>query len=317
MQTPITIINGPIGSGKTSLIHALLKKRADNKNILWLKTEFGDTSVDQYFLEDTGVQTKDLAGGCICHVLLSEFNTVLDTVKDKGLSEIIVETSGMSHPAPVILNIQNHDSFFIKHIALIVDAQNVNAQNYPKPMPLPYGSPLPYQSIVFNKYPKNLSISEEGALEKLLDPWYQGLYDTIEKFIIENDYENIDVTTWAKFIEKSKENTISISKETNIHQFEDHEGENVETKTIIISKGKIIDKNLLENIIKSTPENIIRIKGVFKTDAQEFSGFNWARGNGNWNALTQKPEKLVLLVMGYDLQKAEDFLQNLEKLFVE
>lgn len=313
MKTPITIINGPLGCGKTSLIHKLLKSRNDSNEILWLKTEFGDDSIDQYLLQDTGVKTADLVGGCICHVLLSDFDRILSEIKDKNFKEIIIETSGMSHPVPVITIIRQHEEFVIKHMALIVDAQSVVKDNYPKPMLLPDGSSAPYQSIVFNKYPQNLSVQQEGALEKILDPWYAGVYDTIEKFMVADDVKNINVSNWAEALQNSQETEYANFKDNNIHIYEDHEGENIETKSFYIDKGREISREEFEQLIDSAPENIVRVKGLIPLENGKTSAYNWVRGNGNWQELQEKPDKLVLIVMGYNFDNAQDFLQKIQE----
>lgn len=316
MKTPITIINGPLGCGKTSLIHELLKSRDDSNEILWLKTEFGDDSIDQYLLKDTGVQTADLVGGCICHVLLSDFDRILTEIKDKNFKEIIIETSGMSHPAPVISIIRQHEEFIVKHMALIVDAQSVDKENYPKPMLLPDGSSAPYQSIVFNKYPQNLSVQQEGALEKILDPWYAGVYDTIEKFVIIDDAQNINVNNWASAIEHTQIADYASFKENNIHIYEDHEGENIETKSFYFDKNREISREQFEQLIDSVPENIVRIKGLIPLENGEIAAYNWVRGKGTWHELQEKPDKLILIIMGYNFDDSQGFLQKIQE-FVE
>jgi G3E family GTPase len=314
MKTPITIINGPLGSGKTSLIYALLKNRPNSEQVLWLKTEFGTDSIDQYLLQETGVQTEDLVGGCICHVLLSDFDAVLEKVKTKNFNEVIVETSGMSHPAPVLTIIKQHTEFFIKHMALIVDSLGVENPKYPKPMPLPYGTISPYNSIVFNKYPQNLSASDEGALEKLLDPWYAGIYDSIEKVFISNDVENIKIDAWVSAMNNAPVSEFTASTPQKMHAFEDHEGENIETHSIYIAANHSVDTLLFEQLMNTAPENIIRIKGIIPTNAGTSMVFNWARGRGNWSTLNQTPDKFVLLIMGYDLATSQEFIDSAERI---
>lgn len=318
---PIIIINGPLGSGKTTLIHTLLRKHINAKKTLWLKTEFGDESIDEYVLQDTQVQTKALTGGCICHVLLSELDGVLTQIEAlPDIEQIIIETSGMSHPIPVTQTIERHPEFLVAHTSLIVDVLHAHEENYPKPMMLPNGVSAPYNTIVFNKYNTRISPQQEGELDKILDPWYAGVYSFIEKIQIPDKQQDKNlfeerIQNWAmqltqamqtsrvrspKHIEKIKK-----MPEVDEEEMEDHEGD-MDVLTFHIAADHIVSKETINAYAEGLPKDVIRVKGVFHTAPETWEFFNWVRGSGNWSTLDVSPAGQILLVMGHDIEKNQD-----------
>ena len=318
---PVIIINGPLGSGKTTLIHEILKNHIDAKKTLWLKTEFGSESIDDRLLRDTGVQTKSLTGGCICHVLLSELDGVLGQVEQMSdIDQIIIETSGMSHPVPVVQTIERHSYFTVAQTVLVVDVAHAHEDTYPKPMILPVGVTPPYDRIIFNKYPPALSISEEGALEKTLDPWFAGVYNIIEKIhipVIDNkNSESFEAfSVWGKSLHESirvallePPKSIKVGQ-MNLHEdgaSEDHEGD-MEALSFHIPANSITARQTVENYSKNVSRWAIRIKGVFQTSEHVWEFFNWSRGDGVWSKLSSESEGQLLIVIGHDLKNVPKF----------
>ncbi|MEM6730917.1 MAG: GTP-binding protein [Myxococcota bacterium] len=68
--TPINVISGFLGVGKTSAINHLLRHKPDSERWAVLVNEFGEVGIDGALLEENqradGIEIKELAGGCIC-----------------------------------------------------------------------------------------------------------------------------------------------------------------------------------------------------------------------------------------------------------
>ncbi|MGB0757860.1 MAG: GTP-binding protein [Patescibacteria group bacterium] len=311
---PIIIINGPLGSGKTTLIHSLLTNYIDPSKTLWIKTEFGEESIDQYLLQDTNVQTKDLTGGCVCHVLISQFDNLLSQIEpEESIDQIIVETSGMSHPEPVIQVIERHPHYSVAHIALVVDTVHAGDKSYPTPMKV---LPLPYNAILFNKYPNKLTPPEEADLDEKLDPWYENNLVHIEKLYCydsatDTKAYNKSIAEWYKIISEDITNAFNKKprtlkaqkKEIDPEDVEDHEGE-LDVVVLHLPKDQSITKEQIELYAAKLPEEVVRVKGVFHINSKwEF--YNWTRGNGNWTPLTSDANGQLLLVMGHDIEQID------------
>src|SRR5690606_14914953 len=105
---------GFLGAGKTTLLNRLLKDRAlaDAAVII---NEFGDVAIDHLLVEQSSDGIIQLSDGCLCCTVRGELVDTLadlvDRVQDgriKSLSRVIIETTGLADPVPVLLSIMAH-----------------------------------------------------------------------------------------------------------------------------------------------------------------------------------------------------------------
>ena len=77
-KTPVTIITGFLGAGKTTLIRHVLEN-AKGRRLALIVNEFGDVGVDGDILKSCGVENCpedniiELANGCICCTVADDF----------------------------------------------------------------------------------------------------------------------------------------------------------------------------------------------------------------------------------------------------
>ena len=68
--TPVNIISGFLGSGKTTAINYLLKQKPADERWAVIVNEYGKVGIDQAMFSSTenepSIEVKQLAGGCIC-----------------------------------------------------------------------------------------------------------------------------------------------------------------------------------------------------------------------------------------------------------
>lgn len=111
---PVSVLTGFLGSGKTTLLNRLLKdpELTDTAVII---NEFGEVSIDHLLVEKASEGVIELADGCLCCTVRGE---LVDTLADlidrlqtgriKALKRIIIETTGLADPAPVLHSIMGH-----------------------------------------------------------------------------------------------------------------------------------------------------------------------------------------------------------------
>jgi G3E family GTPase len=104
-RTPVFVVTGFLGSGKTTLVNALLKKDAHS---LVIVNEFGEIAIDHHLLESSEERTVALPNGCLCCRLRSDLEETLVGAAMRrrrgdiaGFDRVIVETSGLADPGPV------------------------------------------------------------------------------------------------------------------------------------------------------------------------------------------------------------------------
>lgn len=101
---PITVVSGFLGAGKTSLINRLVTERAGGERIGVVVNEAGEVGLDGQLLGDASDDVVEIADGCVCCTSQGE---LLDAIRRLhgaagDLDRIIVETSGLADPGPVI-----------------------------------------------------------------------------------------------------------------------------------------------------------------------------------------------------------------------
>ena len=102
----ITQIAGFLGCGKTTLLLKLSRQIADEneRKIALVVNEIGEIPVDGKVIEESGMQVKDIGGGCICCEVASTFaKTIYRLYKDFKPDHVLVEPTGVAVPHQVKL----------------------------------------------------------------------------------------------------------------------------------------------------------------------------------------------------------------------
>ena len=105
MKTPITIVTGYLGSGKTSLLRHVLDN-ADRRFAI-VMNEFGELAIDSKIIKGKNVDMVELSGGCVCCSISGEFAQAVDEILALKPDHIIVETTGVVDPETLIYDIIN------------------------------------------------------------------------------------------------------------------------------------------------------------------------------------------------------------------
>ncbi len=101
---PITVVTGFLGAGKTSLVNRLVLERAGGERIGVVVNEAGEIGLDGELLGDAGGDVVEIADGCVCCTSQGELLDAITRLHRAAgrLDRIIVETSGLADPGPVL-----------------------------------------------------------------------------------------------------------------------------------------------------------------------------------------------------------------------
>ncbi|HEV2787698.1 MAG TPA: GTP-binding protein [Solirubrobacteraceae bacterium] len=101
---PITVVTGFLGAGKTSLINRLVTLRAGRERIGVVVNEAGEVGLDGQLLSDSSGDVVEIADGCVCCTSQGELLDAITRLHRAAgrLDRIIVETSGLADPGPVV-----------------------------------------------------------------------------------------------------------------------------------------------------------------------------------------------------------------------
>lgn len=107
-RADLTILTGFLGSGKTSLLNAILRDPAFGDTAV-LINELGDVGVDHLLVEQVGDDIILLESGCVCCSIEDDLSAALARLAAQRAAgvippfrRIIVETTGIADPGPVI-----------------------------------------------------------------------------------------------------------------------------------------------------------------------------------------------------------------------
>lgn len=133
-KTPVTLVTGFLGSGKTTLISRLLA-HPDMGETAVIVNELGEVGIDHHLLRRVDERTVLLDSGCVCCTLrgdLADELRDLDSRRIRGeippFRRVVVETTGLADPAPIVYTlaaepvVRHH--FELDGIVATVDARN-------------------------------------------------------------------------------------------------------------------------------------------------------------------------------------------------
>jgi len=131
-RVPVTIVTGFLGSGKTTLIRALLAtpEGADTAVIV---NEYGEVGIDDALLRASSDTTVLLGNGCVCCLMRSDLQETLRTLfadRSRGavpsFRRVIIETSGLADPGPVLQTFASDRAlgaeFHLQSLVGVIDA---------------------------------------------------------------------------------------------------------------------------------------------------------------------------------------------------
>ena len=259
-ETPILLLTGYLGSGKTTLVNNILTNKKGIKFAV-IVNDIGEVNIDADLIQKGGVvgQKDDslvaLQNGCICCSLQFDLVEQLsDLVKSNKYDYIVIEASGICEPEPIartIASIPNMDEKYSIHglpkldcIVTVVDALRMKSE-------FECGNKLDKNTLEEDDI-ENLVIQQiEFCNIVLLNKASEVNRDDLNRIksiinnlqpgveIIECDYTNVDFENilntnkfdyykvagaagWIRHIEDNETTGQQVNKSTSHHEHEHH-----------------------------------------------------------------------------------------------
>lgn len=131
---PVFVVTGFLGAGKTTLLNRLLRDPALADSMVIIN-EFGEIGLDHLLIEKVDGDLVLLQSGCLCCTIrgdlietLENLLRRLDNGRIKPFRRVIIETTGLADPAPVLHSFMSHpyllQRYHLQGVLTLVDAVN-------------------------------------------------------------------------------------------------------------------------------------------------------------------------------------------------
>eukprot|EP00418_Pyrodinium_bahamense_P014584 CAMPEP_0179117918 /NCGR_PEP_ID=MMETSP0796-20121207/55416_1 /TAXON_ID=73915 /ORGANISM="Pyrodinium bahamense, Strain pbaha01" /LENGTH=409 /DNA_ID=CAMNT_0020816321 /DNA_START=52 /DNA_END=1278 /DNA_ORIENTATION=- len=133
---PVILVTGFLGAGKTTLVNCILRNARGLRAAVFVN-EYGAADIDGELLRLEGCEEErrvfTLKDGCICcgskddlrNVIVEELSSIR-----AELDVLIIETSGITDPAPVLATLAGADGVYVDSVICVVDATTVGDTSF-------------------------------------------------------------------------------------------------------------------------------------------------------------------------------------------
>ncbi|MEM8651240.1 MAG: GTP-binding protein [Pseudomonadota bacterium] len=129
-RTPVTVLTGYLGAGKTTFLNRILSEDHGKKYAV-IVNEFGEVGIDNDLVVNADEEVFEMNNGCICCSVRGDLVRIIDgLMKNRDqFDAILIETTGLANPAPVAQTFYLDDEVQSKTtldaIITVVDAKHI------------------------------------------------------------------------------------------------------------------------------------------------------------------------------------------------
>jgi G3E family GTPase len=133
-RTPVTLLTGFLGSGKTTVLNHVLKQPEMAATAV-IVNEFGEIGIDHLLVEKATDDVVLLQSGCLCCTIRGDIaetlvNLFVDRAKGRipEFERVVIETTGLADPAPILHALMSDpivaERYMVDGVVTTVDAVN-------------------------------------------------------------------------------------------------------------------------------------------------------------------------------------------------
>src|SRR3984957_7069791 len=133
-RTPVTLLTGFLGSGKTTVLNHVLKQPEMAATAV-IVNEFGEIGIDHLLVEKAIDDVVLMQSGCLCGTIRGDIaetlvNLFVDRAKGRipGFERVVIETTGLADPAPILHALMSDplvaERYMVEGVVTTVDAVN-------------------------------------------------------------------------------------------------------------------------------------------------------------------------------------------------
>jgi len=296
-RIPITIITGFLGAGKTTLLKRLLAD-PQGVRIAFILNEVEQPGIDGPMPSVT--RFVELSQGCVCCVLNPNLiDTINDIIKRGDIDQIIIETTGLADPLPLIWTIEKPELAPFVRLDCVVTL--IDVLNYTQVKNSEWESQVQCADlIIFSKVDMALDEQVKQAQNDIL------AYNPQAHTLFGNSHFPIHLILQHKRSEEAR-TPMGSRAWANHSGFESMSYQS--TKTFALTP--------LEDFLESLPRTVFRAKGIVKTE-RGFVSFHVVAGRLQLEFEVPAPthQETRMAFFGQKLDKGQ-LGQHLDTLVIE
>lgn len=309
----VYVVSGFLGAGKTTFIQKLLNEKKFEK-VMLLENEFGEVGVDSAFF-DKSLNVKEINNGCICCSLQGDFADALEEIEEMGISDLLIEPSGVGKLSEIINVIKQDPDFRIVSHICIVDVKtckkyHLNFKEYFDDQVKCANAIILSHSDVADEETINKAIQvvkeinddclivskpvNEMKIDELLDIIVSGgdILPEIEEDECCHHHEHEECCHHHQHDEEHHHHHDDEECCCGHHH---HHDEDETFKNLVLRPTRHFTKEELQSILAKVPEDIIRVKG-YVSGEDETLYFNYVLNESNIFAGERRENSLVVII---------------------
>ena len=294
----VYIVSGFLGAGKTTFIQKLLREKRFEK-VMLLENEFGEVGVDGAFF-DSSLNIREINNGCICCSLQGDFEDALHEIEEMGVSDLLIEPSGVGKLSEIINVVKEDEDFRIVSHICIVDVKTCG--KYHKNFKEYFDDQVKAANAVILSH---VDVSDDETVQRAIDTV---LEINPEATVISDVLNNYSAEQLLNIIVKGGDILPECDEEEHEHHHEHHhdhehhhhhddddDDEDEPFKNLILHPEHIFTEEELSKIFEQIPEDIIRIKGYVHGE-EDTLYFNYVLNEYNIFTGSNREEALVSII---------------------
>jgi G3E family GTPase len=253
MKTPVTIVTGFLGSGKTTVIsHLIDDLQTQNIQVVYIKNEIGSEDIDTQLMQGKHIQTKELLNGCICCTLVGPFMaSINEVITELKPDRIIIEASGAADPSAIAMMVSSHPDLSRDGVITIVDV--VNFEGYQDLSQTARNQATFTDLIIFNKV-EMTSLERKRAVVG-----YVRELNSYAPILEAPQGKCAPAVVFGVSTSELKQQLDHLTLESHHHHLDE---DNLKTLTLSLPPSMTVAQ--LQSQLEKIPPTVFRVKGVFK-----------------------------------------------------
>ena len=293
----IFLVSGFLGAGKTTFIKHLLTSRLQGVGkIALIVNEVGDIGIDGTLLSGQNVDMIEIASGCICCTLKTDFANAVEEIYHRVHPEfLVVEATGVAQPGEILDAVYETPAnrySCLRHLVTVVDTDFFKAREVLGPF---YNNQISCADTILLNKTDLVSpdlLQEIQALVRKINPDARVF---MTQYCAVNPHDLLTVSLYEKNEQQPEDRK-------PLHHQHDHPDEGG-FQAFSFEGNRPFDKDKLKEFLQTLPPTLFRLKGWVRFP-DSYVLLNFTAGHYNFTP-SNEAKKTALAFVGYNCNEIE------------